>query len=366
MKAFRKRFILLNVGLAGVVLLAAFGVIGFILCGNVYSEVRNTMSNVIKPWNTSAGASARSKSEETASSESSAEAKEKTSRKTQRPDEKKEEPPPKENKPDSPENNQPRGKRDHDDSITTLFYDADTKTASVLSETPVFEEDADVIAQTITAQQEDFGALNQYHILYYKEGSGQTVKIAVCSDSYIFSRLVKIVVVLVLVYLLTMGILLLISFRLSSFAEKPLRLAMQMERKFVADISHDLKTPITIIMANNSILRSRPDSSVSDNLKWVESTERVSEDMMQLVSRMLLMSSLDTQPGRLKTAAVSLSSAAQRCSLQLESMAYEKEVTMETDIEDDLIVNATEEYLKTICSCLLREENTMLPLLMTA
>ena len=41
--------------------------------------------------------------------------------------------------------------------------------------------------------------------------------------------------------------------------------------EFVADISHDLKTPISVIMANNSILKSNKDSSVADNMQWIES-----------------------------------------------------------------------------------------------
>ena len=66
--------------------------------------------------------------------------------------------------------------------------------------------------------------------------------------------------------------------------------------EFVADISHDLKTPISIIMANNSILKSNKDSSVADNMQWIESTDRDSDDMMQLIGNTLTLSSVDSQP----------------------------------------------------------------------
>ena len=66
--------------------------------------------------------------------------------------------------------------------------------------------------------------------------------------------------------------------------------------EFVADISHDLKTPISIIMANNSILKSNKDSSVADNMQWIESTDRASDDMMQLIGNTLTLSSVDSQP----------------------------------------------------------------------
>ena len=50
MKSFRRRFILLNISLVGVVLLTALVMIGAIISGNVYSELENSMSNVLKPW----------------------------------------------------------------------------------------------------------------------------------------------------------------------------------------------------------------------------------------------------------------------------------------------------------------------------
>ena len=51
MKAFRRRFIILNMSLIGIVLLTAFAVLGSFICMNEYAELKNTMSNVLKPWN---------------------------------------------------------------------------------------------------------------------------------------------------------------------------------------------------------------------------------------------------------------------------------------------------------------------------
>lgn len=45
-----------------------------------------------------------------------------------------------------------------------------------------------------------------------------------------------------------------ISIQLSHISSKPLEEAMEREKQFVADASHDLKTPLSVILANNSIL----------------------------------------------------------------------------------------------------------------
>ena len=43
-------------------------------------------------------------------------------------------------------------------------------------------------------------------------------------------------------------------------------------KAFVADISHDLKTPITVILANNSILRSLPEGAAAERERPTSTT----------------------------------------------------------------------------------------------
>ena len=102
---------------------------------------------------------------------------------------------------------------------------------------------------------------------------------------------------LALVLVLSLALFFFISVRLSKLAARPLEKAVAMERQFVADISHDLKTPVTVILANSSILRESPDSKVSEQLQWIDSTDTAAKNMMELVSEMLTLSSLES-PGR--------------------------------------------------------------------
>ena len=349
MKAFRRRFIILNMSLIGIVLLTAFAVLGSFICMNEYAELKNTMSNVLKPWN--AGNASVSESGEAEGGEE--QEKEKPSMKPdgKKPEEKKDPAQPPRNS--GYRKTESENRREHNNNITTLFYDKIGRTASVISETAVFEEDADVIANAVIDQADSFGTIEQYHIMYYREFTGSLYKIAVCDRSYIGSRIFRTILTLLIAYLLSMGVFLIISIRLAYFAEKPLRRSIEMERKFVADISHDLKTPITIIMANNSILKTNKESTISENMHWIESTDRASEDMMELIGKMLTMSAVDSQKQKIRTYPVSLTHEAERSLLQFESLAYEKNVILEDEIEEDLSVYATDEYLKRICSSLI-------------
>ena len=50
---YRRRFVILNMLLVGLVLLGTFIMIGTVERTNSYNELKNTMTLVLKPWNSS-------------------------------------------------------------------------------------------------------------------------------------------------------------------------------------------------------------------------------------------------------------------------------------------------------------------------
>ena len=251
--------------------------------------------------------------------------------------------------------NEPKEQEKHykDDNITTIMYNSRNDDISILSETLSFDGDVSEIIPEIAKQKDSFGTLYEYHIIYYKEKAENEYKIAVADISYISYRMVRIIVILLLAYILSMALVFFISIQLSKLAAKPMENAIEMERKFVADISHDLKTPITVILANNSIIKSNPHAAVSDNLQWLDSTDNAADEMMNLINKMLTLSSLESVEKTLEKQAVNLSSIAEKCVLQMESVAYERGITVEDEIAENIMILSTDEYTKRICSGLI-------------
>ncbi len=335
LKGYRRRFVMLNMLLVGLVLIGTFIMIGTAVYTNSYNELKNTMTLVLKPWN-----SPEEKQPPRPDNNISKNNKKSPS--------------------DKPENKQqnshePKGqaKPYKDDNITTMFYDSKNDEVSVLSETLSFDGDTEEIVHEIVKQNDNFGTVQKYHIIYYKEKTQNEYKIAVADISYIGYRMVRIVVILLLAYILSMALVFFISLQLSKLAAKPMENAIEMERKFVADISHDLKTPITVILANNSIIKSNPDATVSENKQWLESTDNAANEMMNLIHEMLTLSSLESVEKTVERQAVNLSSIAEKCVLQMESVAYESGITVEDEINENIMILSTDEYTKRICSSLI-------------
>jgi signal transduction histidine kinase len=236
--------------------------------------------------------------------------------------------------------------------IITVFYDSEKDEISVLSRGGETES-ADIAGavREIAASAESSGRVSGY--LYFRDGSGPSFKIALAPASYLRARVLRIVLMLALAYIAAMALVYLISRRLSKIAARPMESAIDMERQFVADISHDLKTPITVVLANSSILRSNPEASAAEREQWLESTESAARGMMGLVNEMLTLSSLESAGRSVEKRPVDLSSAAEKAALQLEPLAYERGITLETDIEEGVFVPASPEYAERICSSLI-------------
>lgn len=238
--------------------------------------------------------------------------------------------------------------------IVTVFYSAGTGEISVQNGVDDLSEDViSGAVEKIAASNETYGTLGEYGLYYMREGMGDDFKIALAQTSYVSSRTLRSTLVLALIYLATTAALLILTIHLSKRAAKPMENAIEMERQFVADISHDLKTPITVILANNSILKENKDETVASQSQWIESTDEAAKGMMELISRMLTLSALDAKaPGEERLYEVDLSNVAEKALLQLDSVAYDRGVELKEQIDEGVSVKATKEYAERIVTAL--------------
>ena len=76
---------------------------------------------------------------------------------------------------------------------------------------------------------------------------------------------------------------------------RPVEEAWQQQRQFIADASHELKTPLTVILANMHILKSHPNESISDQGRWIDSANQEALRMKKLVADMLILARNDAR-----------------------------------------------------------------------
>ena len=159
-------------------------------------------------------------------------------------------------------------------------------------------------------------------------------RIAVLSDTeMVTSTLRRSVVSSLLICAGSMVILLLISVWLARLAVKPTEKAWIQQRQFLSDASHELKTPLTVILANNDILLSHPETISDDQRRWLESTGEEAAHMKGLIDRMLTLARSDEEKLAPVLAEFDLAEAAQEAALSFEPVAFDKGVTLTCEAE---------------------------------
>lgn len=143
-----------------------------------------------------------------------------------------------------------------------------------------------------------------------------------------------------------------ISLFLSSWALRPVREAWDRQRRFVTDASHELKTPLTVILANTSILLKHPERTIASQSQWVESTQVEAEGMQSLVGDMLGLAEVESH-ANLQTGMLDYSDVVAAEALQFESVAFERGCLLETDIAEGLTVNGDAARLRKMCATLI-------------
>ena len=144
----------------------------------------------------------------------------------------------------------------------------------------------------------------------------------------------------------------LISFFLSAWVVRPVERSWAQQRQFVADASHELKTPLTVILANTGILLSHPDETIAQQQRWVRNTQEEAVNMKKLVDEMLYLARADVTQ-QMVYSLVNLSDLVWSSVLPFESVAFEQGLELESDIAEGISLQADEGRLRELLHILL-------------
>ncbi len=128
---------------------------------------------------------------------------------------------------------------------------------------------------------------------------------------------------------------------------------MNREKQFVADISHDLKTPLAVMQACHHILLENPSQTVGEAQPWLDKSGAAMQNMKALIDDMLTLSAVDTAQRLPKKENVNFSAVVTKAVLQMDVMAYDRGVTLEQDVQEGVTVTGDSDELNRIASGLI-------------
>lgn len=137
-----------------------------------------------------------------------------------------------------------------------------------------------------------------------------------------------------------------ISVILANIAVKPVERTMNQQKQFIADISHELKTPIAVISTNADIIISHEDSTVRDEKKWLDYIKDAAARMTDMINTMLYLAKSEEDEAVIELKEFELSSAAYEISLPFESICFEKGKELTINIDPDILIKGDEVSIK--------------------
>ena len=147
-------------------------------------------------------------------------------------------------------------------------------------------------------------------------------------------------------------IFLMISILLARWAVKPVAVAWEQQRQFVANASHELKTPLTVILSNAQMLA----ENVEDpelRKRMTASILTVSQQMKDLVTKLLNSAQVDQGIGAMQFSAVDLSHTVTNALLPFAPIFYEQGMELDSVVQDDIWVQGSQPHLIQVVNILL-------------
>ena len=161
------------------------------------------------------------------------------------------------------------------------------------------------------------------------------------------STLRRLIITFLITFVILMALLSLLSIFLARWTVKPIAKAWEKQKQFVADASHELKTPLTVIGTNADVIMSNPDDLVKNQLKWLEYIKTETVRMTKLVSDLLYIAKTDANQTTMNMIEFNISDTVSEICLVFEALMFEKHKNFDySDIQENIIYKGDKDRIK--------------------
>lgn len=215
------------------------------------------------------------------------------------------------------------------------------------------EEELSALAAAALEAPDDYGLVRAYRMRFLRQETPDGTLIAFADNSMNMAVMQRLIISSLAIGGTTLLLFLVISIVLARWAVRPVEQAWSRQRQFVADASHELKTPLTVILSGADLLLSDEKAPVSDTRRWAENIKSEAQRMKRLVEELLTLARTDNPENAPVLSRIDLSDAILRSVLQFEPVIYESGRRLEYDIDSDLFVLGNADQLKQLTDILL-------------
>lgn len=156
---------------------------------------------------------------------------------------------------------------------------------------------------------------------------------------------------------LSLVVLFFVSLYLANKTVAPIKETFEKQKQFIADASHELKTPLSVIKTNAALVLQNKEATVSSQGKWLDYILFQADRMSQLLDAMLSLAKIDysdSEAGAKEAISkLDLSSLVMGSALSFEGFMFEKNINFAMQIEPGIELNGNKENIKRLIDILI-------------
>lgn len=174
-----------------------------------------------------------------------------------------------------------------------------------------------------------------------------TIKITLVENEDAISHIKIIFILAIIISIASLIAIYELAKKLSKMIVKPVEETFEKQKQFISDASHELKTPLAVIEANADVL----ENEIGTN-KWINYIQNEADSMNNLINELLLLAKIENIDNVKEYKQLNLSKEVEIILSMFESMAYEKQVNITSNIAPNIMINGNKEDIEHIVSTL--------------
>ena len=209
----------------------------------------------------------------------------------------------------------------------------------------------EIVNSALLSDQET-GELEDHDLRYLKSVSPRGFTIVFSDTTTESSTLKHLFYSCLTIFFAAMIVFLGISILLSHWVIKPVATAWDQQRQFVADASHELKTPLAVIMANAELMQNE-ETPEEDKKKFSQYILSTTYQMRSLVENMLEMARVDNGTVKMNFVSLDMSELISNAVLSFQLLYEEKGMGLRCATAVGIRIQGSEQHLYQVMDVLL-------------
>lgn len=152
---------------------------------------------------------------------------------------------------------------------------------------------------------------------------------------------------------LSLSLLFIVSWYFANKSIKPIIEVFDKQKQFIADASHELRTPVAIIKTNLDLLNANKIETIQSQQKWFHYIHDQTDRMTYLIDDMLSLAKLDSENITLELEPVNVNKIIENLLMSFEAVFFENKILLEEAFESNLIIKGSVEELKKLFNILI-------------